>query len=108
MLPIGDAEATSAVAATLNRPNFQAEGRRRSSNMQYQDDKNAPQSRVVRGQRPNSRQEARSDSGSPDYFSMQNKGRSKVNQSDNRRKDFPRNNGQQTLSIKFSQSVGTL
>ena len=38
----------------------------------------------------------------------QNKGRSKQNQGDNRRKDFPRNNGQQTLSIKFSQSVGTL
>ncbi len=31
-----------------------------------------------------------------------------MNQSDNRRKDFPRNNGQQNLSIKFSQSVGTL
>lgn len=33
VLPIGDPEATSAVAATLKRPNFQPEGRRRSSNM---------------------------------------------------------------------------
>jgi len=63
---------------------------------------------MARGQRPNSRQDSRSDSGSPDYFSIKNKGRSKQNQGDNRRKDFPRNNGQQTLSIKFSQSVGTL
>lgn len=32
VLPIGDPEATSAIAGTLKRPNFQPEGRRRSSN----------------------------------------------------------------------------